>query len=147
MHTVISLLILHHDANLLKIGNNVIVLIGSCVNIFPMALDLNSELGAFGVGLASTGKQAASVVIGNQAMVAEKCLMLPGVKIGRGPPLVSWTVLSQNQHLREDSVWLGSPSIMLQSKRAYTHIDTQCRNVACFQSLAIWDTGLSGCLR
>jgi amino acid adenylation domain-containing protein len=139
-HTVVSPLVLRHDADMLRIGEG--VWIGSSVEMFPTTLDLNQSFACGGTPHAST-LLAKPVVVGDQAMVAEQCLMLSGSSMGPQTSLGSWSVLAQNQQLPESSVWIGSPSIMIQSQVAGTCLEAQVRNVSILQSLTGWDTAMS----
>ncbi len=53
-------------------------------------------------------KESQKVVIGDGAMVADRCVLLPGTRIGRNAVLGSGTLAPKGFDAPGGSVWLGS---------------------------------------
>lgn len=53
-------------------------------------------------------EETGRVVIGDGAMVADRCVLLPGVRVGRNAVLGSGTLAPKGFEAPAGSVWLGS---------------------------------------
>jgi len=77
------------DYDLLEVGNDVV-------------------FGSRSVIMTRSTERAATVVIGDSAMLADRCVVLPGATLAKGSVLGTGALARENYHYPMGSVWVGS---------------------------------------
>jgi amino acid adenylation domain-containing protein len=132
--TLIAAPIVHHDADLITLGDD--VWIGSRLQLFPTARTAHHThliQNQCSIQLSSAEMQAAPISIGHHSIIAERCIMMPGSQMQPWSSLGSLSVVSENQCLPENSIWLGSPAQIIHAHKDEERDAVRHQNVARLQ--------------
>lgn len=133
--TLIAAPIIHHDADLISIGDD--VWIGSRLQTFPTARLSQAPGGQskYPVGLSSAEMVSTPIIIGNHAIIAERCIIMPGATLQPWSSLGSLSVVAQDLCLQRNSVWLGSPAQIIHAHQDEDRDTVRRQNVAGLQQV------------
>ncbi|MFH0784194.1 MAG: amino acid adenylation domain-containing protein [Pseudomonadota bacterium] len=132
--TLIAAPIVHHDSDLITIGDD--VWIGSRLQMFPTARATNHSHQVHNqcsMQLSSAEMHVAPISIEHHSIIAERCIMMPGSQMQPWSSLGSLSVVSQNQCLPENSIWLGSPAQIIHAHKDGERDAVRHQNVARLQ--------------